>query len=139
MNCAEQFVIDLFEGQNLSFIGSIDKNGFPNIRAMLRPRKREGIKTIYFSTNTPTNKVQHFQRNEKACVYFCDPDTYRGALLIGVMEVLEAQEYKDMLWQNGDELYYPRGVTDPNYIALRFTAISGRKYSDFNSTSFDIQ
>lgn len=138
MGNAEQFVVDLFEGQNLSFIGSIDEDGFPQIRAMLRPRKREGIKTIYFSTNTPTNKVRHFRNNEKACVYFCAPAAFRGALLIGTMEVLEEQAYKNMLWQEGDELYYPGGVTDPNYIVLRFTAISGRKYNDFHSDSFDV-
>lgn len=139
MGSAEQFVVDLFEGQNLFFIGSVDENCFPNIRAMLRPRKREGIKTIYFSTNTPTNKVRHFQGNEKACVYFCDSTAFRGALLIGTMEVLEEQEYKNMLWQDGDELYYPDGVTDPNYCVLRFTAVSGRKYSEFHSISFHVE
>ena len=134
----EQFVADLFEGQNLSFIGSVDEKGFPSIRAMLRPRKREGIKTIYFSTNTPTNKVRHFRNNPKACVYFCNPATFQGALLIGTMEVLEAQEYKDALWKEGDEIYYPGGVTDPNYCVLRFTAISGRKYGNFHSDDFVI-
>ncbi|MGF7012162.1 general stress protein 26 [Lachnospiraceae bacterium PF1-22] len=138
MNSTEQYVIDLFEKQNLSFIGTVDEHGFPHIRAMLRPRKREGIKTIYFSTNTPTNKVRHLQSNEKACVYFCNPAAFQGALLIGTMEVLEAQEYKEMLWQDGDELYYPGGVTDPDYIVLRFTAISGRNFSNFHSYDFDI-
>jgi Uncharacterized stress protein (general stress protein 26) len=136
---AEQFVIDLFEGQNLSFIGSVDEKGFPTIRAMLRPRKHEGIKVIYFSTNTPTNKVRHFRNNEKACVYFCNPTTFQGALLIGTMEVLEAQEYKEALWKEGDEVYYPAGVTDPNYCVLRFTAISGRKYSNFHSDDFVVE
>ena len=120
MENVEQFVGELFEGQNLSFIGSVDENGFPAIRAMLRPRKREGMKTIWFSTNTPTHKVQHFKSNSNACVYFCDPAGFRGALLVGRMEVLEAQEYKAMLWQEGDELYYPGGVSDPNYCVLLF-------------------
>lgn len=121
-----------------SFLGSVDEYGFPFIRAMLRPRKREGVRTIYFSTNTTTQKVRHFRDNEKACVYFCDPAAFRSALLIGTMEVLSAQAYKNMLWQDGDELYYPGGVTDPDYIVLRFTAVSGRKYSEFHSESFDV-
>lgn len=139
MHKAEQVIGELFEGQNLSFIGSVDENGFPQIRAMLRPRKREGIRRIYFSTNTPTNKVRHFRENPKACVYFCDPAGFRGALLIGTMEVLDAQAYKDMLWQTGDELYYPLGVTDPDYCVLRFTAESGRIYGDFHSTDFSVE
>lgn len=135
---AEQLIAELFEGQNLSFIGSVDENGFPQIRAMLRPRKREGIRRIYFSTNTPTNKVRHFRENPKACVYFCDPDGFRGALLTGSMEVLEEQSYKDMLWREGDELYYPLGVTDPDYCALRFTAETGRIYQNFQSIDFSV-
>ena len=135
----EQFVSELLEGQNLSFIGSVDEEDFPQIRAMLRPRMREGIKTIYFSTNTPTNKVRHFLKNPKACVYFCDPAAFRGALLVGAMEVLETPQYKEMLWRKGDELYYPGGVTDPAYCALRFTALKGRIYSNFHSEAFVIE
>ena len=133
MQQTEQFVANLFNGQNLSFIGSIDHEGFPNIRAMLRPRKREGISIIYFSTNTPTNKVKHFLENEKACVYFCDPINFQGAMLAGTMEVLETPEEKEMLWRTGDELYYPGGVTDPDYCVLRFKTKSVRTYSNFQS------
>jgi general stress protein 26 len=134
----EQSVIKLFDGQNLMFIGSVDESGFPNIRAMLLPRKRDGIKTIYFSTNTPTNKVKHFLKNNKACVYFANQSTFEGALLLGTMEVLETPEYKEMLWEPGDEMYYPGGVTDPNYCVLRFMAVSGRYYSNFQSTDLII-
>ena len=40
--------------QKVSFICSVDDEGFPNIKAMLRPRKRNGLKEFYFSTNTQT-------------------------------------------------------------------------------------
>lgn len=136
MNPVVEFVRHLLDGQNLAFIGSVDENGFPHFRAMLRPRKCDGIRTIYFSTNTPTHKVRHFKNNAKACVYICDSTTFQGALLIGTMEVLETQEYKEMLWQDGDELYYPGGITDPNYCILRFTAKEGRKYSNLETEGF---
>lgn len=139
MDNLEQLVGELFETQNLSFIGSVDEDGFPHIRAMLRPRRREGVRTIYFSTNTSTNKVRHFRENQKACVYFCDPTTFRGALLLGTMEVLETQEYKEMLWLPGDEQYYPGGVSDPNYCILRFTAAKARTYQNFQSNTFAIE
>ncbi|QQO08815.1 pyridoxamine 5'-phosphate oxidase family protein [Breznakiella homolactica] len=138
MKPQEQFVAELFEGQNLSFIGSVDGDGFPQIRAMLRPRKREGVKIIYFSTNTPTNKIRHFRENPKACVYFCDPRGFRGALLTGTMEVLETPEFKELLWHEGDELYYPGGITDPNYCVLRFTAQKGRIYGNLQSEDFTV-
>lgn len=134
----EQFITELYEGQNLSFLGSVDENGAPNIRAMLRPLRREGIGTIYFSTNTPTHKVRQYRANPNACVYFCDAAGFRGALLTGTVEVLESPEYKALLWQEGDELYYPRGVADPDYCVLRFTARAGRVYSNFITEEFTL-
>ena len=38
-----------------------------------------------------------------------------------------------MIWQEGDTMYYPEGVTDPITVLLKFTAISGRFYSNFKS------
>ena len=47
MRDAEKTVGTMIDKQKTAFIGSIDSEGFPNIKAMLQPRKREGIKTIY--------------------------------------------------------------------------------------------
>ena len=35
-------------------------------------------------------------------------------------------------------LYYPGGVTDPDYCVLRFTAYDGRYYANFHSEDFQI-
>ena len=35
--------------QSVVFISSVDENGMPNTKAMLAPRKREGIRVILFS------------------------------------------------------------------------------------------
>ncbi len=44
-----------------------------------------------------------------------------------------------MLWQDGDERYYPQGVTDPDYCVLRFVIHEGRYYSDFESETFTVE
>lgn len=121
-----------------SFLSYIDPDGFPVTKAMLRPRERQGIKTIWFSTNTSSNKVKAFQQNSKASVYFVDKRFFRGASLVGTMEVLETPEAKERLWQMGDTLYYKKGVTDPDYCVLKFTAEKGRFYSNFKSVDFEI-
>ena len=54
------------------------------------------------------------------------------------MEVLEDAQSKELIWQDGDTMYYPEGVTDPDYCVLRFTATQGRFYSHFKSEDFDI-
>ena len=57
-------------------------------------------------------------------------------MLKGTMEVLEDSESKEMIWREGDTMYYPKGVTDPDYCVLRFTAAEGRYYSNFKSETF---
>ncbi len=139
MRNPEQTIGNLIDKQGVSFIGSVTQDGFPNVKAMLPPRKREGIKYFYFTTNTHSMRVQQYRKNSKACVYFCDRRFFRGVMLIGTMEVLEDQDSKDMIWQQGDTMYYPLGVTDPDYCVLRFTANTGRFYSNFNSEDFTIE
>lgn len=138
MHDPENTIGKLIDKQSVCYIGSIDADGFPNIKAMLRPRKREGIKEIYLSTNTSSLKVASFRNNPKACLYFCDKRLYRGVMLKGFIEVLEDQTSKDMIWHFGDTMYYKGGKTDPDYCVLRFTATAARYYSNFKSVNIEL-
>ena len=138
MRDAEKTIGKIIDKQSVCYISSIDKEGFPNTKAMLRPRKRNGIKELYFSTNTSSLKVQSFKENTKACVYFCDKRFFRGIMIKGKVEVLEDKESKEMIWQFGDTMYYKKGVTDLDYCVLKFTSISARYYSNFKSEDIEI-
>jgi general stress protein 26 len=138
MRNPEQTIGNLIDKQGVSFIGSIDEDGFPNMKAMLPPRKREGIKAFWFTTNTSSMRVAQYRQNPKACVYFYDKRFFRGVMLKGSMEVLDDAETKEMIWQDGDTMYYPGGVTDPDYCVLKFTTRSGRYYANFNSEDFEV-
>lgn len=125
--------------RKVAFISSIDKNGFPVMRAMLRPRKIEG-NTIWFSTNTSSNKVAELTNNPKSCVYFYRKGLFRctGVLLRGTMEVMIDQDTKNMIWKRGDTIFYKGGVTDPDYCVLKFTIHSGRSYCDLKTEDFEV-
>lgn len=138
MKDAQKTVGLMADKQKACYISYIDESGFPQIRAMLNPREREGIKTFYFSTNTSSKKVGCFLKNPNACVYFVDKRFYRGICLSGTVEVLQTAEAKERLWRFGDKMYYPLGVTDPDYCVLKFTAVKGRYYSSFKSEDFEI-
>jgi len=139
MRDAGQTIGNLIDKQGVAFISSLDEEGFPNTKAMLPPRKRVGIKTFYFTTNTSSMRVRQFRINPKACIYFCDKRFFRGVMLKGTMEVLEDAASKEMIWQDGDTMYYPKGVTDPDYCVLKFTAQTGRYYANFSSENFMIE
>ena len=122
-------------------VSSIDEHGFPNTKCMFRC-KQEGLRTFYFSTNTSSVRVRQYLANPKACLYFPDAVGFHALMLIGEMAVLTDQMSKDRLWKVGDEMYYPLGVTDPDYCVLKFSAIRGNYYhgseTEFVKTWFDI-
>lgn len=126
--------------QNVSFICSVDENNYPNMKAMLKPRKRVGLKEFYFSTNTSSMRVKQFLNNPNASIYFYHKGLikYTGVMLVGKMEVLTDQETKNMIWRKGDTIFYKGGVTDPDYCVLKFTAQSGRYYCDLKTEDFEI-
>ena len=127
--------------QKVSFICSIDKDNYPNVTAMLKPRKRVGLKEFYFSTNTSSMRVKQYRNNPKASIYFYHKGLikYTGVLLKGKMEVLEDDKTKRSIWRRGDTMFYKKGVTDPDYCVLKFTAESGRFYEDLVTENFEIE
>jgi general stress protein 26 len=134
----EQTIGNLIDKQSVAFIASIDEQGFPNMKAMLMPRERVGIRQFWFTTNTSSMRVAQYLGNPKACIYFYDKRFFRGVQLLGEIEVLKDAVTKEMIWQDGDTMYYPGGVTDPDYCVLKFSATSGRYYANFKSESFAV-
>lgn len=139
MRNPEQTIGNMIDKVSISIISSVDESGCPNTRAMLPPRMREGIRYIYFSTNTSSQKVKQYLDNPKACIYFFDKRFFRGVMLKGTMEILQDSDSKEMIWREGDTMYYPLGVTDPDYCVLKFTADEGRYYSNFKSEDFIVK
>lgn len=129
---------NLIDKQSTAFLSSVDADGFPNTKAMLAPRLREGLRVFYLTSNTSSMRTAQYRQNPKACLYFCDRRFFRGVMLLGTVEVLTDAAAKELIWREGDTMYYPQGVTDPDYCVLRFTAHQGRYYSNFKSEDFSI-
>lgn len=136
----KEHIIEFIKNQKVAFIASVDEEGFPNIKAMFVPRKIEG-NCFYFSTNTSAVRSQQFMKNPKASIYFYSKGRfkYEGIMLTGTMEVLLDDETKQEIWRTGDTIFYKKGVTDPDYCVLKFTAIKGRYYCDLKTESFDMK
>lgn len=61
MRNPEETIGKMIDKANTSFISYIDSDGYPITKAMLKPIERNGIKEIWFSTNTSSNKVKFFK------------------------------------------------------------------------------
>jgi general stress protein 26 len=66
MRNAEKTIGGIIDKQSVAFISSLDEEGFPNMKAMLAPRVREGIRTFYFTTNTSSKRVAHYRSDPRA-------------------------------------------------------------------------
>jgi general stress protein 26 len=127
----------LVNSAKIAMLGTNGDDGYPNIKAMIKV-ENEGLKRIWFSTNTSSKRVAQLLRDPKACVYFVDFDQWKGLMLVGTVEVLQDAESRERVWTEGDEKYYALGVTDPDYSVLRFTAEWGNYYHALSNLIFQV-
>jgi general stress protein 26 len=106
---------------------------------MLPPVKKEGIKTFYWHTNSPSMRIKQYGNNPNACIYFCDKQGFHGVMLKGTMEILDDEETKKEIWKDDFSIYYKGGMNGGDFIILKFTAKNGRYYSSFKSEDFKIE
>ena len=74
----DRFKIEKFiDRQHVGFICSVDSEGFPNVKAMLSPRKRVGLKEFYLfykqGVTDPDYCVLKFTSSKGR--YYCDLKT----------------------------------------------------------------
>ncbi|MDP4094551.1 MAG: pyridoxamine 5'-phosphate oxidase family protein [Bacillota bacterium] len=118
-------------------VGSIGNQDYPYVKSMFK-METNGLKEVWLSTNTSSKRVSHFRSNPKACLYFVDPVEYKGLLLLGKIDILEDLESKKRLWREGFDIYYPKGIADPDYCVLRFTACKGNYYHNLKNIDFEL-
>ena len=122
---------------DIAIVGTIDGEGHPDARAMMK-MEAEGLESLWFTTNTSSEKVVHLGGNPKACVYFVDLERWEGLTLLGTAEVLRDSPSRERLWREGFERYYPEGVDDPDYSVVRFTGERAKYYHGLRKMSFDL-
>jgi len=126
--------LKLVTRSKVAMLGTVAKDGFPEIRAMLKSGN-DVLKTIWFTTNTSSRKVRQIQDDPRACIYFADKAHFKGLRLIGNAEILLDPASKRQQWQPWFEQYY-KGPEDPDYALVRFTTEYGFYYSRFQNVEF---
>jgi general stress protein 26 len=134
---AMEKALALVSRSQIAMLGTNGDDGYPNIKAMIN-MEHEGLKIVWFSTNTSSRRLGRLLQDPRACVYYVDFDRWMGLMLVGTVEVLQDMESRQRLWRQGFERYYPLGVTDPDYSVLRFTAQWGDIYHALSHVTFDV-
>ena len=130
-------IMNLIESSSDCVACSVDENGFPNAKVMFKA-ENEGIRNIWFSTNLSAIRTQLWLKNPKASVYFRNSNEFIGLNLTGRIRVHTDNETKQRFWKQGDEQYYPLGVTDPDYCVLCFTTENGNCYKAGEKYTFSL-
>lgn len=130
--------LDLVNGSSVAFLGTVGVDGYPNIKGMLKP-KNSDLREVWFSTNTSSEKVGQILANKKTCVYFVDMERFMGLMLVGETEATRCAEVRRMIWEEGDERYYPKGIDDPDFTVLHFRAHEGNFYHRLTKRKFKIK
>ena len=120
-------IMNLVNRSLFATIGYTDETGRQNVRRVFCVWHK-GLERHLISTNTGSAHVQSMLKDGKACLYFSDDSTFEGLCLFGNIVVHFEKEYKELLWNEGDEKYYPKGIDDEDYCVLEFIAENGRFY-----------
>jgi general stress protein 26 len=116
-----------------AYLTTIDAEGYPQTRAMFNLRNKKwfpklipffekhGELTIIFSTNTSSTKINDIKTNSRVSVYYCDPESWKGVMFGGNIEVVDDIGIKKELWHDDWDKYYPKGHDDPDHTVLRLS------------------
>ncbi|MDR2981385.1 MAG: pyridoxamine 5'-phosphate oxidase family protein [Puniceicoccales bacterium] len=119
----------------LVMVGTIDSDGFPQIRVMsnLRHSSQAASKLLgdtefvtYAVTRADTEKLQHLAKNPHMSMYYQDGG--QGLLLMGTGEIVTDPKTRHAVW--GD-FFKRMGYTDPDdsmLVVLKFTPTHGKFY-----------
>ncbi|MFW9951438.1 MAG: pyridoxamine 5'-phosphate oxidase family protein [Candidatus Thorarchaeota archaeon] len=143
--------LELIESSKAAYLTTIDLEGYPITRAMFNLRNKDqfpefsgffkGLNNefeIYISTNTSSSKTSHIKKDPKICVYFCDPENFKGVMFIGEVEVITDMNVKQKLWLDWWTKYYPKGLEDPDYTLLRLRPKMAEFYYKLQKTQFEL-
>ena len=120
-------MMNLIDRSLFATIGYTDEKERQNVRKVFCVWHK-GMGRHLISTNTSSSHVQSLMKNGNACLYFSDDATFEGICLYGHVVIHFERQYKELLWNEGDEKYYTNGIDDEDYCILEFVTDGARYY-----------
>ncbi len=127
----ETEILELMNRAQAVFLASNGEEG-PSIRALVNLRRadiypgiadvarRDGF-TVYLTTSRKSRKVQEVIADPRVSLYYSLPERFEGVTLNGSAVLDEDEDLRRALWCDAWRIYWPEGLTDPDYCVLRFT------------------
>lgn len=139
----------LLEEADICYLTTIDSQGFPNTRAVFNLRHSAQFPLlapefsghrrdlmVYLTTNTSSKKVEQIRKNPNISIYYCLREKFHGMMLVGRCEIVDDPVVKQRIWQDGWEIYYPKGVADEDYSILSLKPLWAKGWYGENAFEF---
>jgi general stress protein 26 len=97
MRNPEQTTVNLIDMPRAMFIASVDTDGFPNMKAMLPPRKREGLREFWLPINTSSQCMALCLATPKTSILFLCQTSLSPRTAYRIREVLTVRRRSNCL------------------------------------------
>lgn len=124
-------VDEIIEKNPIAFMGTVNSNLFPNIKAM-QTMKKEGINIFYFSTRSDSRKIKQIKGRKNGCIYYCDKENYQGVLIEGSFEI----EKNTMFGIS--ELYKLDAIDPFDFVTIKFKSKKLYVYTHYQTAEIDL-
>ena len=112
------------------------KSKFPEFTGFFAAQKKEFL--YYLATNTSSSKINELKKNSKATVFFANSADFHSLMLTGNVEMVDDPAIKQSLWKDGWEMYYPKGVNDPDFSVIVFEPVYGKGWYHDSAFNFKL-
>jgi pyridoxamine 5'-phosphate oxidase len=147
-----EMCLDLVNTGWPAYVTTVDSEGFPQTRAMFNLRNKERFPklesffqylqddfTQIFTTNTSSTKIKDIKNNRAVSVYYCDPETWRGVMFSGLIEIVTDMATKKSIWHPEWSKYYLSGYDDPDHTVLRLIPTMAKGWTGSNTFKLDLR
>jgi general stress protein 26 len=134
-----------------AYVTTVDKDDFPQTRAMFNLRNKDHFPklipffeqqdefTLIFTTNTSSTKMRDIESNKAVSIYYCDPETWRGVMFGGLIEVVTDRAVKKSIWHPEWSKYYLSGYDDPDHTVLRLNPTIAKGWTGSQTFSLELK
>jgi pyridoxamine 5'-phosphate oxidase len=148
----KEMCLNLLENGWPAYVTTVDREGFPQTRAMFNLRNKERFPilksffeqlqddfTLIFTTNTSSTKIKDIESNRAVSVYYCDPETWRGVMFSGLIEIVTDMTIKKSIWHPEWSRYYLSGYDDPDHSVLRLNPTMAKGWTGSHTFRLELR
>lgn len=126
---------EMIDDVRIAMFTTVDADGSLRSRPMANMKAARNSDTLWFFTAADSAKVQQAEREHAVNVAYADPSTQTYVSVSGQATLNRDRAKMKELWSPMVEVWFPKGLDDPN-LALLEVRVEDAEYWDSPSSTF---